>query len=233
VSSARHALHRLRPFRTLPFRAADLLGTRASRLGERRGWDWLVYNPLTMWSYHRLARPDAGPVMAAVREVFPAAHDLIDVGAGSGAYAAAAARHGAHVVALERSRAGRAMAALQRVSSAPFDLRDATPPPHRADLAYCFEVAEHLPPDLGERLVEFLAAAAPLVVFTAAHPGQGGYGHVNEQPRAYWRERFGSAGMAPLPDAEDALRAAFAANGVRAPWFFDNLMVLHRVTAAS
>jgi SAM-dependent methyltransferase len=220
------ALQRARPLRTLPFRAADLAGTRASRLGERRGWDWLVYNPLTMWSYHRLARADAAPVMAAVREVFPSARELIDVGAGSGAYAAAAARRGARVVALERSRAGRMMATLQRVRSAPFDLRDAAPPQRRADLAYCFEVAEHLPPDLGDRLVAFLAAVAPIVVFTAAHPGQGGYGHVNEQPRSYWAERFRAAGLEPAAHEAAALRDAFRAHGVQAPWFDENVLVL-------
>jgi SAM-dependent methyltransferase len=209
------------------------VGTRASRLGERRGWDWLVYNPLTMWSYHRLALAEAEPVMASIGEVFPRLEGYLDVGAGSGAFAAAARRRGMRVVALERSRSGRMLARVQGVDARPFDLRHASRPVAGTDLAYCFEVAEHLPPELGERLVEFLAAAAPLVVFTAAQPGQGGYGHVNEQPRGYWRERFRSAGMEPLPDAEDALRGAFATNGVRAPWFFDNLMVLHRVTAAS
>jgi len=211
--------------RTLPFRLADLVGTRASRLGERQGWARLVYNPLTMWSYHRLARADAGPVMAAVREVFPAARELVDVGAGSGAYAAAAARRGASVVALERSRAGRALASAQRVRSAPFDLGAPAPAPRRADLAYCFEVAEHLPPELGDRLVTFLAASAPTVVFTAAHPGQGGYGHVNEQPQSYWTERFRAAGMEPSPDEIAALRRAFRRNGVQAPWFDENVLV--------
>jgi hypothetical protein len=171
-----NALSRLRPVRTLPFRAVDLAGTRASRLGERRGSDWLVYNPLTMWSYHRLGRENAAPVMAALHRVFPDARDLLDVGAGSGAYAAAAGRHGVRVHALERSRAGRAIASLQRVDTAAFDLRDAEPGRHRAQLAYCFEVAEHLPPELGERLVGFLAGAAPIVVFTAAQPGQGATG---------------------------------------------------------
>src|SRR4051794_23205037 len=218
-------LRRARPLRTLPFRLADLLGTRASRLGERRGWDWLVYNPLTMWSYHRLARADAGPVMAPVREGFPAAHELVDVGAGSGADAAAAARRSASVVALERSRAGRAMATLQRVRTAPFDLSDAAPPAQRADLAYCFEVAEHLPPELGDRLVAFLAASAPVVVFTAAHPGQGGYGHVNEQPPSYWSERFRAAGLEESRGEADELRRVFRSNGVHAPWFEQNVLV--------
>jgi hypothetical protein len=128
-------------------------------------------------------------------------------------------------VALERSRAGRVMATLQRVPSAPFDLRDPAPPQRCGDLAYCFEVAEHLPPDLGDRLVTFLAASAPIVVFTAAHPGQGGYGHVNEQPPSYWTERFRTAGMEPSLDETAALKRAFRSNGVQAPWFDENALV--------
>ncbi|MDX6377286.1 MAG: hypothetical protein QOE98_1589, partial [Gaiellaceae bacterium] len=124
-----------------------------------------------------------------------------------------------------RSRAGRAIASLQRVDTAAFDLRDAEPGRHRAQLAYCFEVAEHLPPELGERLVGFLAGAAPIVVFTAAQPGQGGYGHINEQPRSYWEAQFRSAGMEPSPGAVEQLKRAFTENGVQARWFFDNLQV--------
>jgi hypothetical protein len=217
---------RLRPLRTLPFRAADLAGTRASRLGERRGHDWLVYNPLTMWSYHRLARRDAGPVMDAIRRVFPDVSDAIDVGAGSGAFAAAGRRLGMNVRALERSRAGRLFATAQRVPAHAFDLRAGAGTGERAQLAYCFEVAEHLDPALGERLVAFLADAAPIVVFTAAHPGQGGYGHINEQPRGYWLDRFRAHGMQPWPEAADALARAFAGNGVDGPWFAENLLVL-------
>jgi hypothetical protein len=219
------AVRRLLPLRTLPFRAADLAGTRASRLGERHGQDWLVYNPLRMWSYHRLARQDAGPVMDAIRRVLPDAVDAVDVGAGSGAFAAAGRRRGLRVRALERSRAGRLIATAQRVPAAAFDLRD-EPSVARVDLAYCFEVAEHLDPALGDRLVAFLAKAAPLVVFTAAHPGQGGYGHVNEQPRYYWVERFHAQGMELWDDAAEKLRRAFADGGVQGPWFFENLLVL-------
>jgi SAM-dependent methyltransferase len=226
--SSLHLTSRLFPLRTLPFRAADLLGTRASRFGERRGWDWLVYNPVTMWSYQRLARADAGTVMAAMASVFPDARRYVDVGAGSGAFAAAGQRRGLSVLALERSRAGRAIGSLQRVRTAPFDLRRAEASTRQFDLAYCFEVAEHLDPQLGDRLVTFLAGAASVVVFTAARPGQGGYGHINEQPPAYWRDRFEAAGMDEWQDATENVKQAFAQAGVRAPWFFTNAMVFRR-----
>jgi SAM-dependent methyltransferase len=62
------------------------------------------------------------------------------------------------------------------------------------DLALCLEVAEHLPPDHGEVLLDSLAAAAPIICFSAAIPGQGGYRHINEQYQDYWVKRFGKRG---------------------------------------
>jgi hypothetical protein len=88
-------------------------------------------------------------------------------------------------VAYEYTRLGRLIARLHGIR--PFDLaQPVVVEPAKCDLAYSFEVAEHLPPELGNRLVAFLAASAPTVVFTAAPPGQGGSGHVNEQERPYW-----------------------------------------------
>jgi hypothetical protein len=210
-------------------RAVDFLGVRLSRLGERTGRDWLVYNPVTMWSYHRLAKRDAKPVMRAVAQVFPGARSYVDVGAGTGSYSAAARGLGVHAVALERSLAGRLAAKLQRVTAKRFDLSEPRTAPVRADLAFCFEVAEHLVPELGENLVEFLAAAAPVVVFTAAHPGQGGWAHINEQEPEYWVARFERAGMHLSRDETDALRQTFAAEGVSAPWLSANLLVFRSI----
>ena len=228
MSRVQTTLERLRPFHTLPFRASDFAGTRASRLGERRGWDWLTYNPMTMWSYHRMARRDAGPVIAALAETFPDARSYVDVGAGSGAFAAEARRRGKPATALERSRVGRALARAQGAQAVPFDLAYSQPTGHEADLAYCFEVAEHLPAELGDRLVTFLAGVAPCVVFTAAPPGQGGCGHINEQPQTYWIERFRAEGMEHSAEDTAALKRAFRANGVDAPWFDANVLVFRR-----
>jgi SAM-dependent methyltransferase len=221
------ALSRLFLLDTLPSRALDLLAVRTSRLGERRGIDRLTYNPLQMWAYHRLAVCDAPPVMAALEEVFPGARRLADVGAGSGAFAAEAQRHGHSVEACEFALGGRLYARWQGVRCYGFDLR--REPPARLgsgfDLVYCFEVAEHLPADLGDHLVRFLAQLSPVMVFTAAPPGQGGLGHVNEQPCEYWIERF-EREQARYDDQVTArLRATFRERGVHARWLVDNVMV--------
>lgn len=74
-------------------------------------------------------------------------------------------------------------------------------------LAVSLDVAEHLPPQLGERLVETGTKAAPRVLFSAAPPGQGGQGHVNEHPKAYWLERFARHGYQLNEPATDSLVA--------------------------
>lgn len=80
------------------------------------------------------------------------------------------------------------------------------------DLVQSLEVAEHLPPHRAATFVSDLVAHAPLVLFSAAPPGQGGENHINEQPGEYWRQLFGQhdylaidcirpwlAGMANIP----------------------------------
>lgn len=148
----------------------------------------------------------------ALRIVFPEARRFADVGAGSGGMAAHGRRLGLDVVACEDSPFGRLFARAQGVTSVPFDVGTDSPRMlgAEADVAYCIEVAEHMPADLGERLVAFLGGAAPLVMFTAAHPGQGGQGHINEQPREYWIDRFEKRGMTYLPDQTDRLQEALS-----------------------
>ncbi len=65
----------------------------------------------------------------------------------------------------------------------------------RADLALCLDVAEHIVPERAAVLVGNLTRFSDLVVFTAAPPDQGGTGHVNEQPFAYWQKLFNDAGF--------------------------------------
>jgi SAM-dependent methyltransferase len=71
------------------------------------------------------------------------------------------------------------------------------------DLAVCLEVAEHLPAAAAPALVRELTRAAPVVLFSAAIPGQQGLGHVNEQWPMYWSRLFESHGSpASIPSVE-------------------------------
>lgn len=205
-------------------------GTATSRLGERLGVSWLTYNPLLFGWFHLVGARIAPGLYAALREVFPDACRYADVGAGSGAMAAEGRRLGLDVVACEYSRFGRMFARAHGVRSLPFDVATSSPAMlgAPADVAYSIEVAEHVPEALADHLVEFLSAAAPIVVFTAAVPGQGGQGHVNEQPREYWIERFAQHGMTYLEDRTEELHDALTTHLRAGNWVAANVMVFAR-----
>lgn len=63
------------------------------------------------------------------------------------------------------------------------------------DLVSCVEVGEHVPESRADELVDACCAQSRRwIYFSAAHPGQGGHGHVNEQPPAYWAQKFEARG---------------------------------------
>jgi SAM-dependent methyltransferase len=66
------------------------------------------------------------------------------------------------------------------------------------DLAMSLEVGEHLSDAASRAFVKSLTSAAPVVLFSAAIPGQGGVHHINEQWPAYWQERFAEQGYVPV-----------------------------------
>lgn len=88
------------------------------------------------------------------------------------------------------------------------------------DLVLCLEVAEHLPAEVAPALVDWLTRLAPLVAFSAATPGQGGEGHINEQPHGYWVDLFAERGYWPSL----AVREAVADDQRISWWYRNNLM---------
>jgi GT2 family glycosyltransferase len=60
----------------------------------------------------------------------------------------------------------------------------------RYDLAICLETVEHLKPEISRVIVAELCNAAPVVLFSAAIPNQGGTAHINEHWPEYWADRF-------------------------------------------
>lgn len=66
------------------------------------------------------------------------------------------------------------------------------------DLAVCLEVAEHVDQKHAMTLVSALTGASDLVLFAAAIPHQGGYGHINEQWPSWWAEKFMLKGFVPF-----------------------------------
>jgi SAM-dependent methyltransferase len=82
------------------------------------------------------------------------------------------------------------------------DLRQPIRVDRRFDLALCMETGEHLPIERAAGLVSDLVGLAPVVLFSAAIPGQGGTDHVNEQWPDFWADLFVDHGY----ECVDAIR---------------------------
>lgn len=194
-----------------------------SSVGERLNIHALTYHPGIMHGFDTYARQAAPGFAARLVEVFGPVRYL-DVGAGTGRFAEALRAQGVHADACEYSALARKLSARRGLKMFPFDLEASPVGPSSEGYAAAFslEVAEHVPPQLGDRLVDYLTQF-PTVVFTAAHPGQGGIGHINEQPQEYWARRFTSCGHRRRPDLEARFLACDAA--IPHDWLTTNLMV--------
>jgi hypothetical protein len=64
------------------------------------------------------------------------------------------------------------------------------------DLVYSIEVLEHIPLDRHPTVISMLTNITKgFLVFSAAHPGQGGTGHISERPRAEWIKQWKAQGF--------------------------------------
>ena len=83
------------------------------------------------------------------------------------------------------------------------------------DLAESLEVAEHLPGAAAATLVESITRHSGRVLFSAAPPGQGGVGHINEQNYGYWRDLFAARGYRHF----DCIRPELQSDTRIQPWY--------------
>lgn len=168
----------------------------------------------------------AAEVVPVVLAMMPWVKTVIDVGCGEGWWAQAFADRGCAAVGVDGAY----------VQGSPlgtgFLVHDLRKPLvgerwdafDRFDLAVSLEVAEHLPPARADSFVADLCRLAPTVLFSAAIPGQGGTGHINEQWPAYWAERFAANGY----QVSGALRWRFWDNARVENWYRQNLLVATR-----
>jgi SAM-dependent methyltransferase len=147
---------------------------------------------------------------------------VCDVGCGTGAWLASFMRNGvSDVLGLDGDHVPRD---LLRIPAAVFQATNLLAPlrlNRRFDLAVCLEVAEHLPPDCAGMMIDNLTRLAPLILFSAAIPGQGGVRHVNEQWPDYWDGLFAARAYTPV----DVIRWAVWDNSEVDFWYRQNSML--------
>lgn len=167
---------------------------------------------------------DTGPSAAAIVDLLlqwikPAS--VIDVGCGTGVFLEEFKKRGVGtVLGLD----GEATGLVFGPGESEFMVADLTQPlelDRGFDLALCLEVVEHLPESSANLLVNTLTDLAPLVLFSSAHPGQGGQGHINERWPVYWQRRFSQHGFVAL----DIVRGPLCDNPVVLDCYRRNAML--------
>jgi cyclopropane fatty-acyl-phospholipid synthase-like methyltransferase len=155
---------------------------------------------------------------------------IIDVGCGTGALLQRLSERGIVTLGLEYAEAALEYCRARNLSVSKFDLeRDVPIDSWRSDVAVSMEVAEHLPATAADRYLDLLTKVASTVVFSAATPGQGGTGHINEQPHEYWISRFMSREFQVDVELTARWRTEWEAGGVVAPWYHRNVLLMrHR-----
>ena len=131
---------------------------------------------------------------------------LLDVGCGVGSWLAAAERLGVtDLLGIEGPWVESANLQTDRSRIVIHDLEQAFDLGRRFDLVASIEVAEHLSPAAASQFVASLVQHGDLVLFSAAIPGQGGTGHLNEQFPDYWAARFSKHGYRAVDFVRRAL----------------------------
>lgn len=167
----------------------------------------------------RSARVVAPLILACLGE--PRPRSVVDVGCGAACWLSVFQEHGVErVLGLDGDHLPRSVLKVRPDHfravdlSLPFGLER-----ERFDLAMSLEVAEHLPARSAEGFIASLCRLAPLVLFSAAIPGQGGTDHVNEQWPWYWRHFFSQQGFRMF----DPIRPVILHDARVSWWYRQNL----------
>jgi SAM-dependent methyltransferase len=155
---------------------------------------------------------------------------VADIGCGTGTFLAAALEAGTDFAfGMEGDWVTQGMLDDPAIVFTPHDLEQGFTGP-RVDLVLSLEVAEHLSPARAVGFVRDLAAMAPAVLFSAAIPGQGGVGHVNEAWQSFWAGHFASHGY----KAYDVIRPLIWTDEAVPAWYRQNaILFLDDATAAT
>lgn len=173
------------------------------------------------------AERSAAVIATSIRDSF-SPQRVVDVGCGTGALLSALGGLGIDGLGLERSKAALRICRARGLEVVRFDLeRDRLPNGRGFDIAISTEVAEHIRPRAADRYIELLTSLAPVVILTAAAPGQSGILHLNEQPKAYWIAKLAARSFAYRDDLTTNWSGDWRRNGVEG-WYYENLMLFER-----
>lgn len=166
------------------------------------------------------ATRSAEQIVPLLRALVPIG-SVADFGCGQGAWLSVWRKTGADVMGIDGPYIDRNNLMIDADEFRTADLSLPIDLGRRFDLVQSLEVAEHLPAGRAADFVDMLTAHGPLVMFSAAVPGQGGEHHINEQPLEFWREKFRRHGYVAI----DYIRPQTAGNSRVQHWYRYNIVL--------
>ncbi|HEV3481456.1 MAG TPA: methyltransferase domain-containing protein [Candidatus Acidoferrales bacterium] len=153
------------------------------------------------------------------------ARSVVDVGCGDGSWLSVFRRNGVlDVLGIDGDYVQRDTLQIPPEQFQAADLSKPVQAGRKFDLAVSLEVAEHLPPESAATFVESLTQLAPVVLFSAAIPLQGGMHHVNEQWPDKWAGLFQEHGYRLV----DCIRKRVWQNEAVEYWYAQNALLFVR-----
>lgn len=170
----------------------------------------------------------AEKILKIVYDHFGKLDNVIDIGCGVGTYLYVARQLGAsHIQGVDGEWVDKNLLVISQEDFEVVDLGVAVKKNSingKYDLAISMEVAEHLPKESAKEFVDMLCKLSPIVLFSAAVPGQGGVGHMNEEWQSYWAKLFYENNYMPV----DLIRPRLWSNSSVYFWYRQNSMVYVR-----
>jgi SAM-dependent methyltransferase len=115
---------------------------------------------------------------------------VIDIGCGVGTWLSVFKELGVKIHGIDGDYVKTEMLLVDQSEFTSANLLQKIPPKDKFDLAISLEVAEHLPNERADSFIQELCSIAPVVLFSAAIPFQGGVNHINEQWQDHWVDLF-------------------------------------------
>jgi SAM-dependent methyltransferase len=166
----------------------------------------------------------AEEIVPLILELVPTC-SVVDVGCGEGAWLAVFTKNGVlDVLGVDGDYVDRDTLQIPRERFQTADLSKPLEIGRTFDLAVSLEVAEHLPPECAASFIESLTRLAPVVLFSAAIPFQGGNHHVNEQWPDKWAGLFQEHGYRVV----DCIRKRVWQNDAVEYWYAQNALLFVR-----
>ncbi len=168
-------------------------------------------------------------VVVPILQRLTGATSVLDVGCGQGAWLAVWRDAGVtDLLGVDGDYVDQSALLVDRERFVAHDLSRPLDLSRRVDLVTSFEVAEHVPAASAPTFVASLVRHADTVAFSAAIPGQGGTGHVNEQPPSYWARLFADHGYRVF----DLVRPVVWDDDAVEVWYRQNLLLFATGAAA-